>query len=193
MAAVGAGLALAFDPSGDPLTFEVEWLDGSPFEYETIPRNVAYYAQRTAHGSTLSRIVHSWVLARGARADSWHFFAEALQSDVGDIQGGTTREGIHLGAMAGTIDLVQRCYTGIEIRDDILWLNPLLPDELGFVRAGFAYRQHWIELEFTPERIRIETKAGPGRPFRIGFAGEVFEIGAGESRELKVPHRVRSR
>ena len=26
-----------------------------------------------------------------------------------------TREGIHLGAVAGTIDLVQRCYTGLEV------------------------------------------------------------------------------
>ena len=34
------------------------------------------------------------------------FFAEALQSDVCDIQHGTTAEGVHLGAMAGTVDLV---------------------------------------------------------------------------------------
>ena len=34
------------------------------------------------------------------------YFAEALQSDVSDIQQGTTAEGVHLGAMAGTVDLV---------------------------------------------------------------------------------------
>ena len=31
---------------------------------------------------------------------------------MADTQGGTTKEGIHLGAMAGTIDILQRCYTG---------------------------------------------------------------------------------
>jgi trehalose/maltose hydrolase-like predicted phosphorylase len=36
------------------------------------------------------------------------YFEEALQSDLSDIQHGTTAEGIHLGAMAGTLDLVQR-------------------------------------------------------------------------------------
>ena len=74
---------------------------GYPFEYETIPKNVAYYAARSSHGSTLSRVVYAWVLARSDRPRSMNFFAEALQSDVSDIQQGTTAEGVHLGAMAG--------------------------------------------------------------------------------------------
>ena len=81
---------------------------GYPFEYETIPRNVAYYAARSSHGSTLCRVVYAWVLARSDRQRAMDFFAEALQSDVSDVQQGTTAEGVHLGAMAGTVDLVQR-------------------------------------------------------------------------------------
>ncbi len=41
---------------------------GYPFEYETIPRNIAYYADRASHGSTLCRVVYAWVLARSDRA-----------------------------------------------------------------------------------------------------------------------------
>ncbi len=89
-----------------------------PFEYETIPRNVAYYDARSTHGSTLSRVVHAWVLARSDRPRAMTYFAEALQSDVSDIQQGTTAEGVHLGAMAGTVDLVQRVSTGIEVTGD---------------------------------------------------------------------------
>jgi len=37
VSAVSAGLALAKDPSGAPLTFEVQWLDGSPFDDYRIP------------------------------------------------------------------------------------------------------------------------------------------------------------
>lgn len=29
---IAAGVALAAEPSGKPLAFEVEWLDGSPFK-----------------------------------------------------------------------------------------------------------------------------------------------------------------
>jgi trehalose/maltose hydrolase-like predicted phosphorylase len=48
------------------------------------------------------------VLARSDRPRSWRFFAEALASDVHDVQGGTTAEGTHLGAMAGTFDVRYR-------------------------------------------------------------------------------------
>ncbi|MBU1163899.1 MAG: glycoside hydrolase family 65 protein, partial [Proteobacteria bacterium] len=61
---------------------------GYPFEYDTIPRNIDYYFKRTSHGSTLSHVVHSWVLARSDRVRSWKQFIMTLQSDVSDIQGG---------------------------------------------------------------------------------------------------------
>ena len=66
-----------------------------------IPRTIDYYLRRTSHGSTLSKVVHAWLLARRDRRQAWEYFLQALDSDVADVQGGTTREGIHLGAMAG--------------------------------------------------------------------------------------------
>jgi trehalose/maltose hydrolase-like predicted phosphorylase len=90
----------------------------------------AYYDRRSSHGSTLSRVVHAWVLARSDRPRAITYFAEALQSDVSDVQQGTTPEGAHLGAMAGTVDLVQRVSTGIEIAGDTLRLDPRLPQGL---------------------------------------------------------------
>ena len=74
-------------------------------------------------------------------------------SDILDIQGGTTAEGIHLGAMAGTVDLIQRCYTGLETRGDELVLNPLLPTELESLRFTLRYRGHNIELAFTHDEV----------------------------------------
>ncbi len=56
---------------------------GYPFTSETIPKNIEYYAQRTLHGSTLSRIVHSWVLARSARTRSWKLFSEVFALPCG--------------------------------------------------------------------------------------------------------------
>src|SRR4029453_5122951 len=103
---------------------------GYRVEAAAIRRTVEYYLERTSHGSTLSGVVNAWVLARSDRPQSWRVFTEALASDPHDVRGGTTAEGIPLGAMAGTVDLVQRCYTGLETRQDVLWLNPSLPEEL---------------------------------------------------------------
>ncbi len=49
---------------------------------------------------------------------------------MGDVQGGTTKEGIHLGVMAGTLDLIQRGYAGAEIRDGVLHFAPRLRERL---------------------------------------------------------------
>ena len=77
------------------------------------------------------------------------YFAEALQSDVSDIQQGTTAEGVHLGAMAGTVDLVQRVSTGIEVTGDVLRLNPQLPQELERLDMRIRYRGHSLDLRLT--------------------------------------------
>ena len=155
-----------------------------PFEYETIPRNIDYYLERTSHGSTLSRVVHAWVLARSKRKLSWHLFKEALESDVSDIQGGTTPEGIHLGAMAGTIDLIQRCYAGIETRRDNLVLNPYLPADLKEMRFDILYRQHWINLVIIHSRLTLSTMPGTAAPIKISFRDESVELKAGDTVEF---------
>ncbi|GAA3507609.1 trehalose/maltose hydrolase-like predicted phosphorylase [Streptosporangium album] len=70
-------------------------------------RTVDYYLARTCHGSTLSAVVHAGVLARLRPGASEPFLVEALNNDVKDLQGGTTAEGIHLGAMAGVAVLFE--------------------------------------------------------------------------------------
>jgi alpha,alpha-trehalase len=152
-----------------------------PFEHDTIPRNIEYYLKRTSHGSTLSGVVHAWVLARSKRELSWHIFKQALESDVSDIQGGTTPEGIHLGAMAGTVDLIQRCYLGIETRQERLQLNPYLPNELKEVQFDVLYRQHWINLLVKSNRLTVSTRPTAKAPITIGFREDTFELEPGHT------------
>ncbi|ALO92369.1 Trehalose 6-phosphate phosphorylase [Streptomyces hygroscopicus subsp. limoneus] len=106
-------------------------------------KTVDYYLRRTSHGSTLSGLVHGWVLARVKGAEAWRYVQEALEADIADIQGGTTGEGIHLGAMAGTLDLVQRGLTGPETREDALWLDPAPLPALSEYGLSLRYRGHW--------------------------------------------------
>jgi HAD superfamily hydrolase (TIGR01509 family) len=162
---------------------------GYPLAPETILRTVDYYLARTAHGSTLSRVVYAWILARSDRQRSWSYFTEALAADVADTQGGTTGEGIHLGAMAGTLDIVQRCYTGLEARDGVLWLNPQLPPELGAIKLDVLYRGYWLSLQVTNLRVRISAAPCTARPIRVGVANHMVEVLPGETHELELPSR----
>ena len=157
-----------------------------PFEYETIPRNIDYYLKRSSHGSTLSWVVHAWVLARSKRELSWHLFKEALESDVSDIQGGTTPEGIHLGAMAGTVDLVQRCYTGIETRQDRLQLNPYLPSDLKKIQFDIMYRQHWVNILITSNRLKVSARRRAVAPITMGFRQGTYELKPGDTLQFEL-------
>ena len=156
------------------------------FKAESIPENIAYYEQRTSHGSTLSKIVHAWVLARSDRKKSWINFEMALVSDLEDVQGGTTAEGIHLGAMAGTVDLVQRAYTGLEIRDDVLWLNPVLPDKMPGLSLQLRYRGHWLKLDISPEKLIITFDRGWSKEVKIGVRGKVYTFRTGDQKEFDI-------
>jgi trehalose/maltose hydrolase-like predicted phosphorylase len=159
---------------------------GHRFDPDFIPRNIDYYMQRTSHGSTLSRIVHYWVMARANRERDWSLFQEALRSDIDDIQGGTTHEGIHLGAMAGTVDLIQRCHTGLEMREGVLWFNPELPRELSGVHMRIHYHGHWLSVIVTDQKLTVSFDRGWSPAARIGYRGQVHEMEQGEKREFAI-------
>jgi trehalose/maltose hydrolase-like predicted phosphorylase len=155
---------------------------GYAFDPQSIPRTVEYYEERCSHGSSLSRMVHSWVLARSERERSWKLFLDALKSDISDIQGGTTSEGIHLGAMAGTVDIVQRCYTGMEVRDDVLWLNPALPDALNELELRVRYRGHWFTLRIERCKARVSFERGWSGVAKIGLNDDIHTFYPGETK-----------
>jgi trehalose/maltose hydrolase-like predicted phosphorylase len=146
------------------------------FDTGSIPQTIEYYHKRTSHGSTLSRMVFSWVLARANRKHSWHAFEKALISDLKDVQGGTTSEGIHLGAMAGTADIMQRCYTGLEAKGDELHFNPQLPQNITEIKQRLRYRSHWIDIVLNHEQMTITIEKGWGNPVIIRVRGEKFNF-----------------
>jgi alpha,alpha-trehalase len=152
---------------------------GYEFDTGSIPKNIEYYLERSSNGSTLSNIVHSWVLARSDRARSWDLFCHALESDVSDIQGGTTHEGIHLGALAGTVDLVQRCYTGMEFRNDVVFFNPRIPEGLNRLAMRIKYRGNWLDVYATHESLTISSPKSRAVPAKIGFNKKLYELEPG--------------
>ena len=153
---------------------------GYPFKYSTIPQNVAYYLERTAHGSSLSRVVHSWVVARSDREQAWDLLRKALRVDVSDVQAGTTEEGIHLGAMAGTVDLFQRGHTGLETRGATLFFNPCLPKGLHSLNLRLFYRGHSLDVSVTQDTFQVGSRPGRATPIRISIKGKSQKLKPGQ-------------
>jgi trehalose/maltose hydrolase-like predicted phosphorylase len=151
---------------------------------DTIVRTVERYSRSSTYGSTLSNVVHSWLEARRDRSRSWQFLERALASDMADIQGGTTRYGVHLAAMAGSVDLLVRCFTGLETRADSLWFHPQLPTELTSLAFVIIYRSHRLTVSITSTSIRLQSATGEARPIRVMVEGEPVLIRTGETREF---------
>ena len=146
---------------------------------EQLDRTVDYYLARTSHGSTLSSVTTAWTLARNAPEKAWRFLQQALQSDVADVQGGTTAEGIHLGAMAGTVDLVLRCLTGMRAHGQVLRFDPAMPTQIKQLRFSVHYRGHRVDLVFSEDRIDISSRPGPAAPITVVVRDQTVELRPG--------------
>jgi trehalose/maltose hydrolase-like predicted phosphorylase/beta-phosphoglucomutase-like phosphatase (HAD superfamily) len=157
---------------------------GYPVSEQQLSRTVDYYLERTSHGSTLSGVVSAWVLSRYHPRQAWQFLLRALESDVADVQGGTTAEGIHLGAMAGTVDVVFRCLTGMRARGKVLRFDPALPAEVKRLRFSVHYRGHRIDVSLTGDHMEIISRQGADGPITVSVRGETVDIQPGATHQF---------
>jgi trehalose/maltose hydrolase-like predicted phosphorylase len=103
------------------------------------------------------------------------------RSDADDIQGGTTKEGIHLGVMAGTLDVMQRYYAGTQIRGSVLYFDPRLPGGLGGLSFPMQFRETPILVTLSGSRLTLAVHPeGASRPIRAGIPGDVRELSPGD-------------
>ncbi|MCE5289726.1 MAG: HAD-IA family hydrolase [Nocardiaceae bacterium] len=177
-------LMLFYLLSSDELRSMLDRL-GYPIDAETITRTIDYYVARTSHGSTLSAIVHTWVLARANRDDAAGFFRQVLFADVADLQGGTTGEGLHLAAIAGSIDLVQRCFTGIEMRGGTLIVGAQWPVPLGVLGFSIQYSGHVLNLRVRDREVEITSQPGDCPPIPVECRGRTTMLHCGGSIRLR--------
>jgi trehalose/maltose hydrolase-like predicted phosphorylase len=87
--------------------------------------------------------------------------------------------------MAGTVDLLQRVSTGIEITGDVLRLNPELPQELERLDMRIRYRGHSLDLRLTRDTLTVRERERGAAPIHLGFKDEVYEF-AGGTRVFKL-------
>lgn len=112
----------------------------------------------------------------GHRDRAIEFFTQALKSDVSDVQGGTTAEGIHLAAMAGPVDLLQRCFTGLETRANRIILSPYWPESLGVLAVPIHYRGLHLHLRVSGKRVIISVDPRDAAGIEVECRGRVMQL-----------------
>ncbi|HWW90403.1 MAG TPA: glycosyl hydrolase family 65 protein [Solirubrobacteraceae bacterium] len=164
---------------------------GYDYGPDTAPKNIAYYDRRTSHGSTLSFVTHAGVLAPLDPESSWQRFLVAIESDVADVQGGTTQEGIHMGVMSGTLDLVQRSYAGTHMRDGILCFDPHLPKDLDGLSFSMKFQGTPVRVALTQGLLTVTAHPeGVSRPIRVAVGDDVRELCPGDQGRFQLQHET---
>jgi trehalose/maltose hydrolase-like predicted phosphorylase len=86
--------------------------------------------------------------------------------------------------MAGSLDLIQKTYAGVEIRDEALWIKPDLPENINSIRMRVNYRMHWILIFVDREKITVSFEEGKSNRVNIGIIDRIYEFRNGEVREF---------
>ncbi|GAA2009558.1 beta-phosphoglucomutase family hydrolase [Brevibacterium samyangense] len=144
---------------------------GYEFTQDQVERTIEYYVQRSTNGSTLSNVVNAGVLASIGREEAWDAWQNALVADINDTQWGTTQEGIHLGAMAGTVDVIIRAFAGVVLRFDKIEFRPRVPERIGSVRFRVLFQEHLIEVRVDRTEIVLRSRSHETNRVKV----QVFE------------------
>ena len=148
-----------------------------------LEKNLSYYLKRTSHGSTLSRVVHAQLAnIIGNENLSWELYSDALSSDFNDIQGGTTAEGIHAGVMAGTIMIGLSTYAGIDLRGEILRIDPNLPKNWKSLEFNIDFKG--VNYIFSVKQNLVEIV--PNKDSILKCKGETYSITANKKTSINL-------
>jgi len=147
-----------------------------------IRRNFDYYIRRTSHGSTLSRLVHARLaLKAGMEEEGWNLYYQALESDLVDIQGGTTGEGIHCGVMAGTVYDAMGAFAGLDLSGDYPELHPKLPEGWKELSFSFGYQGNRLEVRIKGSTVEINSVHSAKTKIKVHICGIASEVQPGKT------------
>ncbi len=161
--------------------------------YQLTRRQIAdtidYYVERTTHGSTLSEFIHAWAYSRCNLDKSWELYQQSLVADLGNGQGSSTSEGIHLGVMGGTVDMLMRAYSGLQIRGDDVILDPNLPQAVPEVGFQIHFRGQSLQVRVTQDEVTLHLHAAAPTPVDVVVRGVHHRLTPGEQWVASLPVR----
>ena len=165
----------------EELTQIVEPLLGRELTPKEIRDTIRYYRDRTSHGSTMSHLVFGAILDPYEPEEAWEHFVQALRSDVDDVQGGTTPEGIHTAVMAGTVRHFIERVAGLSVRDGVLIIQPSLPTGIQSLSCRYRMLGTSVEVSVDSEEVTLRVPDGASSELQIEVNRERCTCAPGSS------------
>lgn len=136
------------------LCYMQPWL----FSREVQRANLAYYAPRTIHDSSLSKAIHGIVAARcDERESAGQFWREGTQIDLGDDPH-SCDDGLHAAATGAIWLGVIEGFAGVKVGQH-LSIAPRLPKEWRSLKFSLNYRGIQLRLALTATHLTMTVSA----------------------------------
>ena len=121
------------------------------FSREQLERNFSFYEPMTVHESSLSPCIHSIQASKlGMKEKAYEMYLRTSRLDL-DNYNNDTEDGLHITSMAGSYLSIVQGFAGVRIRQGILHLNPVLPEN--WLSCSFA-----LLVSDQPVRVEIDER-----------------------------------
>jgi len=159
------------------------FFDGE-YDIETIRRNYDFYEARTVHESSLSPSIHSIIASRTGKIDrAYELYLRTARLDIDDINK-EVKEGLHITSMAGTWLAIVEGFAGLKVRQQKLFLKPLIPEAWEMYSFMIRFRNNLLRISISKERAEVENQSD--MEISINVSGEEKAISPGNKEFFKI-------
>jgi len=154
---------------------------GSGCDRSQMQRTLEYHLHRTTHESSLSRLIYAGAFAPLDCEKSWQLFSQVLFTDLSGDSSDEVHNGIHLGATAGTLYILQHCYLGLQISKGTIRLNPSFPEQLRYLRLRLQHHYNDVLIEKTDHQLQLTAPSSNPSSLAIAYQGKTVDLAPGNS------------
>jgi trehalose/maltose hydrolase-like predicted phosphorylase len=129
----------------------------------------------------LSLITSAGAMSRFEPDLSWRTYETVLDPETTAAGRGGAHEGVHLGAMAGCVDVLQRCYFGLSVTFDAVCIEPALPSKLEDVSFGFSCHFGRFEISWHQPLLTLQASASNPAGTPVSFRGTQLRLMPGRA------------
>jgi len=152
-------------------------LRGDAFTDEEKARNFAYYEALTVRDSSLSACTQAVIAAEvGHLGLAYDYLAEAALMDLDDLEH-NTRDGLHVGALAGTWIALVAGLAGIREPHGSIAFAPRLPAGITRLAVALSVKHRRLRIEVTPDTMTYSLF--DGEPLQVLHDGEPVSLSLG--------------
>jgi maltose phosphorylase len=144
------------------------------FDREALKRNFEFYEPRTVHESSLSPCVHS-ILASvlDMEEKAYEMYLRTGRLDL-DNYNNDTEDGLHITSMAGTWLAIIKGFAGMRVRDDMVTLQPKLPQQWKGLTFHLYFRNNILRVSMSSDQTVITNVSGG--PFSVEVNESIVEV-----------------